>query len=592
MGTARSVDPRVLDAGLALALTAWALAEPGTFSDPGRAVVLVGMPVAIAWRRQAPVAVLVVEIAGLALEPRALAAPQAIALFIAAYSAALYSDRRVLVPALLLVAATAGSASAGSLPVARWLLPFVLLGPVWLAGSALRRREQRAEASAERADRLEREQEAALRAERARIARELHDLVTHSVSVMVLQTGAAREIMSRDEHRSRALLESVETSGRSALEELRHMLGLLADQDGDAPLSPQPGVTEIPTLIEQVRQAGVAVELCVEGQPRVVSGGVAVAAYRIVQEALTNVLKHAGGAPSQVVVRWADSALELEIIDHGPPNDGAQRDAPVGRGIAGMRERAAMYGGTLDAGRPRPRLRGPRPVTAGVDRRMSLRVLIADDDALARAALRTIFDAHDDLELVAEAEDGLQAVEHAERLHPDVVLLDIRMPNLDGLEAARQILDSPSNRARVIMLTTFDLDEYVYDALKAGASGFLRKDAPPARLLAFVRSASEGDALLDPPITRRLVERYTQPYTPGTPATGKLAELTPRELEVLTHVARGRSNSEIAAEMYLSEATVKTHVSRILAKLDLRDRVQAVVLAYEEGLVQPGAIDG
>ena len=219
-------------------------------------------------------------------------------------------------------------------------------------------------------------------------------------------------------------------------------------------------------------------------------------------------------------------------------------------------------------------------------------MLIADDDALARAALQTIFDAHDDLELVAEAEDGLQAVEHAERLHPDVVLLDIRMPNLDGLQAARRILDSPSNRARVIMLTTFDLDEYVYDALKAGATGFLRKDASPARLLAFVRSASEGDALLDPAITRRLVERYTQPYTPGTPATGKLAELTPRELEVLTHVARGRSNSEIAAEMYLSEATVKTHVSRILAKLDLRDRVQAVVLAYEEGLVQPGAIDG
>ena len=223
---------------------------------------------------------------------------------------------------------------------------------------------------------------------------------------------------------------------------------------------------------------------------------------------------------------------------------------------------------------------------------MSLRVLIADDDALARAALRTIFDAHDDLELVGEAEDGLQAVEHAERLHPDVVLLDIRMPNLDGLQAARRILDSPSNRARVIMLTTFDLDEYVYDALKAGATGFLRKDVSPARLLAFVRSASDGDALLDPAITRRLVERYTQPYTPGTRATGKLAELTPRELEVLTHVARGRSNSEIAAEMYLSEATVKTHVSRILAKLDLRDRVQAVVLAYEEGLVQPGAIDG
>ena len=219
---------------------------------------------------------------------------------------------------------------------------------------------------------------------------------------------------------------------------------------------------------------------------------------------------------------------------------------------------------------------------------MSRRVLIADDDALARAALRTIFDAHDDLEVVAEAHDGVEAVEQAGRLHPDVVLLDIRMPNRDGLEAARQILASSSNRARVIMLTTFDLDEYVYDALKAGASGFLRKDAPPERLLTFVRSVGEADALLDPTITRRLVERYARP---GARATGRLADLTARELEVLTEVARGRSNAEIAAGMYLSEATVKTHVSRIFAKLDLRDRVQAVVLAYEEGLVEPGATD-
>jgi DNA-binding NarL/FixJ family response regulator len=219
------------------------------------------------------------------------------------------------------------------------------------------------------------------------------------------------------------------------------------------------------------------------------------------------------------------------------------------------------------------------------------RVLIADDDALARAALRTIFDAHDDLAVVAEASDGLEAVEQAGRLLPDVVLLDIRMPNLDGLEAARQILASSSNRARVIMLTTFDLDEYVYDALKAGASGFLRKDVPPERLVAFVRSAGDGDALLDPTITRRLIERYARPQSPAPGATGGLAELTPRELEVLSQVARGRSNAEIAADMYLSEATVKTHVSRILAKLDVRDRVQAVVLAYEEGLVRPGVID-
>ena len=222
---------------------------------------------------------------------------------------------------------------------------------------------------------------------------------------------------------------------------------------------------------------------------------------------------------------------------------------------------------------------------------MSRRVLIADDDALARTALRTVFDAHDDIELVGEASDGLQAVTQAARLHPDVVLLDIRMPHVDGLEAARQILSSSSNRSRVIMLTTFDLDEYVYDALKAGASGFLRKDTPPERLVAFVRSVDDDDALLDPTITRRLIERYARPAQSDRGGAGKLSELTPREREVLIQVARGQSNGEIAAEMYLSEATVKTHVSRILAKLDLRDRVQAVVLAYEEGVVQPGATD-
>ena len=222
---------------------------------------------------------------------------------------------------------------------------------------------------------------------------------------------------------------------------------------------------------------------------------------------------------------------------------------------------------------------------------MSPRVLIADDDALARAALRAIFDAHDDIELVAEATDGLQAVDHAARLHPDIVLLDIRMPNLDGLEAARQILASASNRARVIMLTTFGLDEYVYAALKAGACGFLLKDAPSERLLAFVRSAQHGDALLDPSITRRLIERYASPHAITGGTADRLAELTPREHEVLTLIARGLSNAEIAADIHLSEATVKTHVSRILAKLDLRDRVQAVVLAYESGLIKPRTTD-
>lgn len=349
MGAARSHDPRVLDAVLALGLTAWALAEPGALSDFPRPLVLVAMTLVIAWCRTSPLTVLALEVVGILLLTNSLQWPQGVAVLTAAYSAAFYSDRRMVVAALLVSASVWLWLFGGTVGIPSGLVPLVLVAPVWLAGSALRLREQRLEASAERADRLEREREAALRAERGRIARELHDVVTHSVSLMVMQTGAARQIMGRDERRSHALLESVESSGRSALEELRRLLGLLSDHDGAAPLSPQPGVNEIPTLIEQIREAGVAVELSVVGQPRPVSGGLAVAAYRIVQEALTNVLKHTDGASSQVVLRWSDSALELEILDDGPPHDLAERNGLPGRGIAGMRERVAMYRGTLEA---------------------------------------------------------------------------------------------------------------------------------------------------------------------------------------------------------------------------------------------------
>jgi signal transduction histidine kinase len=349
MDRARATDPRTVDAGLALGLTAWVLAEPGALSDPGVAFVLLAMTVAIAWCRWAPVTVLAIEVVGVMVIPDRLNWPAGIAFLIAGYSAAFYSDRRVIVATLLVAAAAWLFAFGARVNIPSGLVPLILVAPVWLAGSAMRHREQRAEASLERADRLERERGAALRAERTRIARELHDVVTHSVSVMVLQTGAARQIMNKDEGRAQALLESVEASGRSALDELRHMLGVLPDQDRAAPLAPQPGVTEIPALIEQVRQAGIAVELRVEGRPRSVSAGVGVAIYRIVQEALTNVIKHADGAPTRVVVRWDDDTLELEILDRGQGDGVGELDPVEGRGLAGMRERAGMYGGTFDA---------------------------------------------------------------------------------------------------------------------------------------------------------------------------------------------------------------------------------------------------
>jgi len=218
----------------------------------------------------------------------------------------------------------------------------------------------------------------------------------------------------------------------------------------------------------------------------------------------------------------------------------------------------------------------------------ALRVLVVDDQALVRAGFRLILNAQSGVCVAGEAADGEQAVIEARRLRPDVILMDIRMPQLDGIEATRRIL-APGATCRVIMLTTFDLDEYVYAALQAGASGFLLKDVSPEQLTAAVRLVAAGDALLAPSITRRLVERFAQPAKRTADAHHLLLSLTPREREVFGMMAHGLNNAEIAADLSLSEATVKTHVARILAKLELRDRVQAVVLAYESGIVQPGA---
>jgi len=215
-------------------------------------------------------------------------------------------------------------------------------------------------------------------------------------------------------------------------------------------------------------------------------------------------------------------------------------------------------------------------------------VLIADDQALVRGGMRMILEVHPDIEVVAEAADGREAVEATRLRRPDVVLMDIRMPNVDGIEATRQILRRDPGAPRVLILTTFDLDEYVYDAMKAGASGFLLKNAPPEQLVESVRAVARGDVLLAPDITRRLIEHYVSAPRRGSEPPPRLEELTERELEILILVARGKSNAEIAAALFISEGTVKTHVSRVLSKLDLRDRVQAVVLAYETGVVRAG----
>ena len=217
-----------------------------------------------------------------------------------------------------------------------------------------------------------------------------------------------------------------------------------------------------------------------------------------------------------------------------------------------------------------------------------IRVVIADDQAVVRGGLRMILESEDGIEVAGEAADGREALDLARELDPDVVLMDIRMPTLDGIEATRRLITA-GGRARVLVLTTYDLDENVYDALKAGAAGFLVKTDSPAQLVHAVRVVATGEALLAPDITRRLVDRFVTGLRPNTPAPPELDELTPREREVLKLVARGQSNAEIAGTLFVSDGTVKTHVARILSKLGLRDRVQIVVFAYESGIVAPGA---
>ena len=217
---------------------------------------------------------------------------------------------------------------------------------------------------------------------------------------------------------------------------------------------------------------------------------------------------------------------------------------------------------------------------------MSIRVLVADDQSMVRAGFRMLLAGQEDIEVVAEADNGIEAVEKAARFQPNVVLMDIRMPELDGLEASRRIL-AADRLARILILTTFDLDDYIYEALQAGASGFVLKDDPPEQLLAAIRTVASGNALLSPAVTKRVIARFTRIPQPTPPPA--LAELTERELDVFRLIARGLSNAEIGQRLFISDTTVKTHITHILQKLGLRDRVQAVVLAYQSGVLEDDA---
>ncbi len=401
--------------------------------------------------------------------------------------------------------------------------------------------------------------------------------------------------------------------------------------------------------------------MTVTGQPRDLPAVTDLSAYRIIQEALTNAISHAGPATAAVTVHYAADSLAVEVTDTGCGLSSIAETefaaflaagTGVGHGLRGMRERATAAGGVMEIGplpdrgfrvaarfpldpaapsprplRPSPRQPGPARDGTGrpsldprrlrrqrpAGRPPVIRVVLADDQALIRAGFRVLIEAAGDIEVVGEAVNGEQAVALARAERPDVILMDIRMPEVDGLEATRRIAaDGDLAGVKVVILTTFETDEYVYQALRAGAGGFLVKDAEPEELIRAVRVVARGDALLSPSVTRRLIATFAsrgpaagravgpgvgpgtaggagQRSGPHRPRPGRdLSRITEREREVLSLVAEGLSNDEIATRLYLSPLTTKTHVSHIMTKLDARDRAQLVIIAYESGLVVPG----
>ncbi len=432
-----------------------------------------------------------------------------------------------------------------------------------------------------------------------RIAREMHDVVAHALAVITVQAGVGRCLAGQRPEEASSALGSIETISRTAQDELRVVLGLLRDGEGGTePLAPAPRLIDIKDLADTVRASGIPVDLRMEGTGRPLSPSLELSIYRVVQEALTNVVKHAPGARAVAELTVSAGKVRLDVRDDGAAGGGAPTGRwQAGHGITGMRERVGAFGGWLVAGPVAGggfqvtaeipveiRRRGGRGRGHGRGRGELIKVLVVDDEALLRSAFSSLIGAQEDLEVVGEAASGQQAVEQAASLAPDVVVMDVRMPVMDGIEATRRITSDRSG-ARVLILTTFDLDQYVFEALRAGASGFALKSRPPEELLSGIRTVAAGEALLAPSVTRRLIAHFSDRTRAAARTPWGLDQLTDREREVLVLVARGLSNAELAATLHVTLPTAKTHVSRLLTKLGARDRTQLAILAYESGVV-------
>ena len=586
----------MVDVAIAAAFVAFAVAEglAGPGDQPWWRAVAGGFAAALlAWRRQAPILV-----AALVVLVNVLTDPEAqfstlLSLVLVCFTVGYETrpPRSYAGLAIVLVPFIGVSIVDGFEPSDLAAALVFFAGP-WTVGTVTRDRATRAEEAVARADRLEaeREQEAARIAqqERTRIARELHDIVSHSISVVTIQTQAVRRRLGPDHAREAEDLAAVEATAREALAEMRRLFGVLRTDGESASLAPQPGLSELGRLVEQTSTGDMSTTLRVEGDPVELSPGLDLAAYRIAQEGLTNALRHSGAHHATVTLRWSPTRLDVEVEDDGR---GLRRRPCERRARPGRHPRtggAVRRHGAARARAVRRHPAGGHPPVEGHRVSDVTRIVVCDDQGMVRAGFKSLLEAEPDLEVVGEASNGQEAIDIVTLLQPDVTLMDIRMPVLDGLAATRHLVEAGVPTS-VLVLTTFDLDEYVFEALRAGASGFLLKDAPAEELAAAIRVVAAGDSLLAPGVTRRVIDAFVRRAEPSTrPVDRRLAQLTPRELEVLGLLARGLSNLDIGRRLFVSEGTTKTHVSNVLTKLGLRDRVQAVIFAYENGVVVPG----
>ena len=566
---------------------------------PGAAVLLVAAAcLALAWRRRYPVAVLVVSAAAVSaysllgyVNGASLVAP-VLALYAVATQVSVRQSVIAAVATLaVLLTVTAANNPFGHITGGGFdIIPFMVAAALF-AGIAVANRQAYVASIQDRA-----EQDARRRVdeERLRIARELHDVVAHTMATINVQAGVASHVLStRPEAAAESLL-AIKAASKDGLRELRAILNVLRQADDADPTQPVPGTAQLETLIAGARRAGLDTTLTVTGEPGPAAGrrGPGRLPHRPGVADQRHPARRPGHRRGLARLRPRRAADRRDRHrprpGHGPGRPGR---GPGRRARPGRHARTRGHSGREAGDRPRPggRLpgRGPAAPQRHPHRRQGrgmamIRVLLADDQALIRAGFHVLIDAADDLQVVGEALDGAQAVDLARRERADVVLMDIRMPGVDGLEATRRIsADDDLAGVKVIILTTFESDEYVYQAIRSGASGFLVKDTEPADLLQAIRVVARGDALLSPSVTRRLItDLATRPERPP-PSDRSLTGLTEREREVLALVAEGLSNDEIAARLFLSPLTAKTHVSRIMTKLNARDRAQLVVMAYE-----------